>query len=298
MSDQIAHAMAYEGRVRIFAAVTTELASKAQETHDTWPTATAALGRTLTAATLMSAMGDADERLTLQILGNGPLGRIVAVANGHGKVKGYVDNPHVHLELNSRGKLDVGKAVGKGQLYVLRDIGLKEPYRGVVDLVSGEIGDDIAQYYYSSEQTRSAVALGVRVAPDGTVLGAGGYILQLLPGAGEDIISLIEERIMGIPDLSSLIEDGERPKDLLQRLAGESVDLEFAPSNTEFYCDCNRERLIGPLISLGKDELCSLADEEKDAELVCNFCQAVHRFSPDELRSLAAKAEISVEKLK
>ena len=296
MSDQIAHAMAYGGQVRIFAAVTSGLVSTAQEIHDTWPTATAALGRTITAAALMSAMGDVEERLTLQILGNGPLGRIVAVANGYGKVKGYVDNPHVHLELNSRGKLDVGNAVGKGQLFVLRDIGLKEPYRGVVDLISGEIGDDIAQYFYSSEQTRSAVALGVRVAPEGTVLGAGGYILQLLPGAGEGIISSLEERVMGIPDLSSLIADGETPKDLLQRLAGESVDLEFTPSTPEFYCDCNRERLIGPLISLGEEELRSLADEEKDAELVCHFCRTVHRFSPDELRSLATKAESLVEK--
>ncbi|HEX2953825.1 MAG TPA: Hsp33 family molecular chaperone HslO [Bacillota bacterium] len=291
MPDQILRALAYDNLVRVYVGTTTSLVEASRAIHDTWPTATAALGRALTAAALMATMRDTEERLTLQIMGGGPVGRIVTVATGTGEVKGYMDEPHVDLELNRLGKLDVSGAVGKeGNLYIIRDIGMREPYRGIVRLVSGEIGEDIAHYFLSSEQTRSAVALGVKVDPTGNVLGAGGYIIQLMPGADEKLAAELEKNLTSVPDISTLVANGENEKAILERLVGDGQ-----PSNLEtiplyLTCHCDREKFIGPLISLGVDELISMAEEVHDTELVCHFCRSTYYFSPEELRAMAKQA--------
>lgn len=294
MSNRILRCLAYDNQVRFYAAETTGLVEEARKIHDTWPTATAALGRTLTAAALMATMRDPEESLTLQLMGGGPIGRIIAVANGTGEVKGYVDEPHVDLELNSRGKLDVGGAVGSdGNLYIVRDLGLKEPYRGVVRLVSGEVGDDIANYFLSSEQTRSAVALGVKVSPQGEVIAAGGYILQLLPGADDKLAVWLEETLAELGDISSVIASGQSLEGILQRLTltGNPTPPECIPLSLT--CHCSREKYLGPLISLGAAELESLAAEDRDAELVCHFCRTSYYFNPEELLELARQAKMN-----
>lgn len=292
MADGIGSILAFDGMVRIYAAVTTDLVEEARKVHDTWPTATAALGRVLTASILMAAMGDPDEKLSLQFLGDGPLGRVMAIASGRGTVKGYVDEPHVDLPLNAQGKLDVGQAVGKeGKLYVIRDLGLKEPYRGVVEMVSGEIAEDIAHYFLSSQQTRTAVALGVLVSPDGHVESAGGYIVQLLPGADDAVVSRLEEILQGLPEISTLVAEEKNTLGILRRWTGQDQSEAVATSTPRWYCDCNRERLIGPLISLGAEELRSLAEEESDTELICHFCRTAYPFDSTELKMLAERAE-------
>lgn len=291
MGDAITRAVAFDGKVRVYTGVTTEMVEQARQIHDTWPTVTAALGRVLNAAALMAVMGDPENRLTLQVVGDGPVGRILAVADGTGRVKGYVDEPHVDLDLNARGKLDVSGAVGKGQLCVIRDVGLRVLYRGVVELVSGEIGEDIAHYFLTSEQTPSVVAVGVRVAPDGHVLAAGGFIIQVLPGAEEKVISDLEAIIAGIPDVSSWVAAGADSRQMLERLTGGNVDSEPENLPVVLACDCSKERLMGPLISLGPNELETLAADGKEAELVCHFCQTTHCFSPQELLVLAKRAQ-------
>lgn len=296
MPDQVASVLAFDGIVRIYAAVTTDLVEEARRVHDTWPTATAALGRALTAAVLMATMGDPEEKLSLQFLGDGPLGRIMAIATGEGSVKGYVDDPHVDLDLNERGKLDVGGAVGShGKLYVIRDLGLREPYRGVVELVSGEIAEDIAHYFLSSQQTRTAVALGVMVSPEGHVEGAGGYILQLLPGADERIVSQLEEILAGLPEISSLVLEEASAEGILRRWAGENHRVAAECKTPQWHCECSRERLIGPLVSLGAAELRSLAQEEDETEMICQFCRTAYRFDREELMALASRAEKSTQ---
>lgn len=290
MTDQIATALAFDGMVRIYAAVTTQMVETARKIHDTWPTATAAMGRVLTAAALMASMGDPEEKVSLQFLGDGPLGRILAVATGHGFVKGYVDEPHVDLDLNGRGKLDVGGAVGKGKLYVIKDIGLKEPYRGVVELVSGEIAEDIAEYFLTSQQTRTAVALGVMVAPDGCVSAAGGYIVQLLPGADENVILRLEAILSELPEISTLVLEEKTAAGILRRWTGDTLSKATEVITPRWHCDCSRERLIGPLISLGAAELRSLAKED-DTEMICQFCREAYHFDRKELLLLAEQAE-------
>ena len=291
MGDAITRAVGFGGMVRVYTGVTTQLVDQAQRIHDTWPTATAAFGRVLTGAALMAAMGDPEDRLTLQVVGDGPVGRILAVADGTGHVKGYVDEPHVDLDLNVRGKLDVGRAVGKGQICVIRDAGLREPYRGVVELVSGEIGEDLANYFLVSEQTPSAVGVGVRVAPDGHVLAAGGFIIQVLPGADDKIISALEAIINSLPDVSAWIAQGADSRRMLEVLLGGEIDSEPEDLPVALACDCKNERLLGALISLGPDELHNLAAEGKDAELVCHFCRTTYYFTPGELSDLAKQAQ-------
>jgi molecular chaperone Hsp33 len=291
MPDQIVRALAYNNLVRVYVGITTSLVEANRRIHDTWPTATAALGRTLTAAALMATMRDTEESLTLQIMGGGPVGRIVAVATGTGEVRGYLDEPHVDLGLNARGKLDVGGAVGQdGNLYIIRDIGMREPYRGIVRLVSGEIGEDIANYFLSSEQTHTAVALGVKVHPNGGVIGAGGYIIQLMPGADERLAIELEDNLGKVPDISTLVTNGEDGEAILERLAGTGHPRILDTIPLQQTCHCNREKFIGPLISLGSAELVALAEQGHDTELVCHFCRSIYYFSPDELRELAAQA--------
>ncbi|MHB8170036.1 MAG: Hsp33 family molecular chaperone HslO [Thermincolia bacterium] len=292
MEDRLIRAIAADGSIRAFAATTTNLIEEARNRHDTFPTATAALGRTLTAALLMGITLKGDETLTLRIFGNGPLGGVIAQADAQGKVRGYVQEPYTHLPSNPQGKLDVGGAVGKeGFLYVTRDTGLKEPYTGTVPLVSGEIAEDIAHYYVTSEQIPTVVALGVLVDTDNHVLAAGGYIIQLMPGAGEDVISALEQNLKGATPVSALVELGYSPEKILDEvLKGFDVNV-LESKEVSFTCTCSKERLEKVLISLGEKELEHMIQDQGGAELVCHLCGDMYEFSRVELEKLLADAQ-------
>ena len=291
MVDYLVRATLAEGGARALVARTTNLVEEARRLHDVWPTAIAALGRTLTAAAIMAAMLDEREKLTLQIMGDGPVGRVLAVAAGDGTVKGYLDEPHVHLPLNDRGKLDVAGAVGRsGNLYVLRDIGLKEPYRGMTPIVSGEIGLDVAEYFRRSEQSPAAVGLGVLVEATGWVQAAGGFIVQLLPGAPDELARRLEENLAGVTSVTELIASGWTPEKILARLVHDLPVEIHGRLPLRYLCGCSRARFIPPLISLGRDELASILAEQGHIELRCHFCNQVYTFSPAEASALIESA--------
>ena len=286
--DYAVRALNKTGHIRAIASVTTGLVGEAAKLHRCSPTAAAALGRCLTAATITGLMLKNDsDRLTLQVTGGGPIGRIVVVVNARGEVKGYVDNPQADLPLSPAGKLDVGGVVGKkGQLTIIKDLGLKEPYIGKVDLVSGEIAEDMAAYFTYSEQTPSAVALGVLVDTDLTVRAAGGYLIQLMPGATEIEAAMIEERLYKAKPVSALIDEGLNPEEVLKHVLQDN-DLKFLEKKPlMFKCDCSKERLEEVLISLGKDDIRDLLEREGKAELVCHFCNERYVFEAEELKKL------------
>ncbi|XOK61422.1 Hsp33 family molecular chaperone HslO [Paenibacillus elgii] len=286
MQDYLIRATAYEGKVRAFAVRTTGIVEELRRRHQTTPTATAALGRTATAALMMGIMLKGEEKLTVQVKGGGPIGQIVADSNAHGEVRGYVDNPAVDLPLNSIGKLDVAGAVGTdGFLYVIKDLGLKEPYRGSIPIVSGELGEDFTYYFAKSEQTPSAVALGVLVDVDYTVKTAGGFIIQLLPGLTDDEIAQIEKELGALPPITSLLDRGDRLEDILATLLPGAEVLERR-DDIRFQCKCSRERVEQTLISLGRDELQQILEEDGKAEVVCHFCNEAYRFSREDLEAI------------
>ncbi|WP_163853012.1 Hsp33 family molecular chaperone HslO [Paenibacillus elgii] len=286
MQDYLIRATAYEGKVRAFAVRTTGIVEELRRRHQTTPTATAALGRTATAALMMGIMLKGEEKLTVQVKGGGPIGQIVADSNAHGEVRGYVDNPSVELPLNQIGKLDVAGAVGTdGFLYVIKDLGLKEPYRGSIPIVSGELGEDFTYYFAKSEQTPSAVALGVLVDVDYTVKAAGGFIIQLLPGLTDDEISQIEKELAALPSITSLLDRGDRLEDILATLLPGAEVLERR-DDIRFQCKCSRERVEQTLISLGRDELQEILEEDGKAEIVCHFCNEAYRFSREDLEAI------------
>jgi molecular chaperone Hsp33 len=284
MSDYLIRATAFDGKLRAFAAETTGLVEEMRRRHHTTPLATAALGRAVTAGIMMGAMLKGEEKLTIQIKGDGPIGQIVVDANAKGEVRGYVDNPHVDLPPNARGKLDVRGAVGEGTLYVIKDLGLKEPYRGSVPLVSGELGEDFTYYFAKSEQTPSAVALGVLVERDGSVRKAGGFILQLLPGLNDDEITGIERKIAELPPVTSMLDEGAVLDDVLKRMV-DSVQV-LDRSEIRFRCKCSRERVEQTLISLGRDEIEQLLREDGKAEVVCHFCNETYAYNGEQLHNL------------
>lgn len=286
--DYIIRATAADGQVRAFAATTTNLVAHAQRIHGLSPVAAAGLGRLMTAAAMMGIdMKGEGNSLSIILRGGGPLGSLVVVATSSGKIKGYVDNPNVYLPLNSYGKLDVSGAVGKeGKLTVIKDLGLKEPYVGQVDIVSGEIGDDIAFYMASSEQKPSAVGLGVLVDVDSTVSAAGGFMIQPLPGASEEIIEKIENRISNIPGVSTLISEGKTPEEILKTLLDDYELKVHDKIYPYFLCDCNRERLESVLITLGRDELEDILKKDGKAELVCHYCNKKYIFDYDDIQKL------------
>lgn len=287
MRDYCVRATAYNGKVRAFAVHTTGIVEELRNRHRTWPTATAALGRTVSAALMMGAMLQDEQKLTLQIKGNGPLGQIVVDANAKGEVRGYVDHPDVHLPPNSKGKLDVSGAVGReGYLYVMKDLGLKEPYRGSIPIISGEIAEDITYYFAKSEQTPSAVGLSVLVNRDASVAAAGGFIVQLLPGLEEEEISEIERAISELKPVSDLLLEVSSLEQLLDELLpdvriNEAMDVMFR-------CQCSRERVERTLISLGKEELSSMLEEDGKGEVICHFCNEAYQFNSEELQDLIA----------
>lgn len=288
MSDQLVRAISADGSFQAVAVSTRALTERARNIHKTLPTATAALGRTLAAASMMgNALKDSGASLTLQFRGGGPLGKILAVSDNEGNVRGTVDNPGVDLPLRPDGKLDVGRAVGAdGTLTVIRDLNMKEPYVGSVVLVGGEIAEDLAAYFAESEQIPTACGLGVLVDRDQSVLAAGGYLIQLLPGAGEDVISQVERGVLAAGPVTELLRKCDDPEALLHTvLAGFSLEiLERTP--VEYRCPCSRERMERALISLGPEELEAMLQEQGGAELSCRFCDRVQKFSGADLQGM------------
>ncbi len=292
MQDYIIRAMDKEGNIRVFVARTTSLVNDARNIHNTTPTASAALGRTLTAAAILGTMlKNQKETVSIQFKGDGPIGTVLAVANSKGEVKGYVGDPTVDLPLRSNGKLDVGGAVGQvGKVTVIRDFGLKEPYIGQSDIVSGEIAEDLANYFVYSEQQPSAVALGVLVDRDTSIKAAGGYIIQVLPDATEEALDKLENNIAKAEAVSSLIEKGLTPEEILLNIC-DGFEMEIKDkSPVKLSCDCSTERIQKALIAVGKVELEKLIEEDGEAELVCHFCNKKYHFNRDELRSLLIEA--------
>ncbi len=290
MQDQIVRAMSSDGFVKACAVYSRALTERARNIHHLTPVATAALGRALAGASMMgNALKGQGESLTLQIKGDGPLGTVLAVSDASGNVRGYVADPAVDLPLRADGKLDVGGAVGHtGTLTVIKDLGLKEPYVGTIDLLGGEIAEDLAAYFAESEQIPSACALGVLVDRDRSVLAAGGYLIQLLPGAGEDVIAKVEGGIYAAPSVTNILKEDPDPADMLRTVLSdfELEILETAP--IEYRCYCSRERTERALLSLGSAELEDMLREQNGAELTCQFCDRVHAFSGDELRAMIA----------
>lgn len=289
--DYIVRGTAADGYIRAFAASTRDLTEEARNIHQTSPVVTAALGRLLTAGCMMGTMlkGE-DDLLTLTIRGDGPLQGLTVTADSRGKVKGFPYQPQVWIDPRSDGKLDVGGAVGRGTLTVVRDQGLKEPYSSQVSLVSGEIGDDLTNYFAVSEQVPSSVGLGVLVDRDQHVKEAGGFIIQLMPGVSDEVISELENSLKQIHSVTRLFEEGLTPEQILQRILGTMNPeiLETIPA--EYHCSCSRERVGKVLLSLGAKELQSLIDEGKPAELNCNFCGKSYTFSVDEMREILLHA--------
>ncbi|MBR4131420.1 MAG: Hsp33 family molecular chaperone HslO [Oscillospiraceae bacterium] len=286
--DHIIRAMSKDGYVKAVAVVSTGTVERARNIHHTTATATAALGRVLSAASMIGNMQKIEAgSVTLQFKGGGPLGTVLAVSDAAGNVRGYVQNPVIDLLEKYPGKLDVGAAVGRdGMLTVIRDLHMKEPYIGSVELVTGEIGDDIAAYFAHSEQTPTACGLGVLVNPDQSVKCAGGYLVQLLPGAPEDVIARVEIGIMNAGAVTRMLEDGLDGAGILRAVL-ENFEVElFEPEEIGYRCYCSRERVTGALISLGREELGDMIREGKDVHMSCQFCDADYVFTPAQLREI------------
>lgn len=291
MEDYIIRATAADGAIRAFAVTSKNTVETARSLHNTSPVATAALGRLLSAAAMMGIMlkGEKD-LLTLQIRGDGPLQGIVVSADSEANVKGYVFNPYVEVPDKYEGKLDVSKAIGNGNISVIKDIGLKEPYCGQIELVSGEIAEDLTYYFAKSEQTPSAVGLGVLIDRDTTVMASGGFIIQLMPDADDEIAEKLEEKINRTPYVTTLLDMGYTPEDILKLILGD-FNLEInEKKEMRFYCNCSRSRVEKALISLGKDEFTKIIEEDKKAQLHCHFCNKEYNFNEDELREILKSA--------
>ena len=290
MADRIVRAISTDGMVQAAAICSRDLTERARQIHKTLPVATAALGRTLAAASMMgNALKSDGASLTLQFKGGGPLGTVLAVSDNDGCVRGYVTNPHTDLPLRPDGKLDVGGAVGHdGTLTVIKDLHMKEPYVGTIDLLGGEIAEDVASYFVESEQIPTACALGVLVDRDQSVKSAGGYLIQLMPGAGEDTIAKVEGGVMAAGPVSAILEQNDDPEALLRTVMSD-FDLKILETCPVSYkCYCSRQRVERALISLGKPELEQMLAEQGGCQLTCQFCDAVYDFSADDLRALIA----------
>lgn len=292
MNDYIIRATAANDQIRAFAAVTTEMVETAREHHNTSPVATAALGRLLTAGAMMGSMmkGEKDV-LTLQIKAGGPLQGITVTADSQGNVKGYVGNPDVCIPANSKGKLDVAGAVGPGFLTVIKDMGLKEPYSGQVMLQTCEIAEDLTYYFATSEQVPSAVGLGVLMNKNNTVRQAGGFIVQLMPFAEEEVISRLEQNVQKINSVTNLLEEGHTPESLLEKVL-EGFDVQINEKmGTRFCCNCSKERVAKALISIGRKELNEMIQEGKPIEMNCHFCNTNYNFTVEELKEILRRCK-------
>ena len=285
--DYIVRASAADGQIRVFAATTKDLVEKARKIHGTSPVATAALGRLLTGAAMMgSMMKGRSDVLTVQVMGDGPIGSLTVTADSMARVKGFVQNPEVMLPASAEGKLDVGGAVGNGMLRVIKDLGLKEPYVGETELISGEIAEDLTVYFATSEQTPSSVALGVLMNRDNTVAQAGGFIIQLMPDATEEVISHLEQKLTEVTSVSGLLAEGMTPEEILEYIFA-GFDLKLLDKiPTSYYCNCSKERVEKALISIGAKELNAMIADGEPITMNCHFCDKSYTFSVDELKEL------------
>jgi molecular chaperone Hsp33 len=292
MKDYLIKALAFDGQIRAYAVDTTETVGEAQRRHYTWPTASAALGRSMTAGVMMGAMLKGDNKLTIKINGGGPIGGIIVDSNAIGEVRGYVHHPQTHFDLNEHGKLDVRRAVGTdGMLMVVKDVGMRDHFTGQVPIVSGELGEDFTYYFASSEQVPSAVGVGVLVNPDNSILAAGGFIIQLMPGTEESTITKIESSIQSIPPVSKLIEKGLTPEELLFEILGKENVKILEKMPVSFQCTCSKERFGNAIISLGTEEIEQMIEEDGKAEAHCHFCNEKYLFSVEELEELKNQAK-------
>ena len=291
MKDQIIKFLAHDGKISVVCASTTNLVEEARKLHDLSPLATATLGRVLTITALIgSEMKNKTDKLTIQVKGNGPIGKIVAVSDNIPRVKACISNPHVDLPLNEFGKLDVGGAVGyKGFINVIKDIGLKEPYIGISPLTSGEIADDFANYFQTSEQKQTAVALGVLVDKDG-VRSSGGYIITPMPDATEEEISQVEQSIFKAGAMSKMLDNNLTLKEIAQKITGDkNVKVMDASIEPVYECGCNKEKFVDGLMTLGKEQLTEIIEEDGKAEIQCQFCNKLYNFNKQELIEILEK---------
>ncbi len=294
MADTLVRGNSTDGAIRVFAAITTELVNEAHKIHQTYPVASAALGRLLSGAVLMSAAGlknDTDS-LTLQVNGDGPLGRLVAVADSSLNVRGYVGNPYAELPLNKKGKIDVGGGVGRGDLSVIRDLSMKEPYIGRTPLVTGEIAEDLTYYYAKSEQIPTAIALGVLVDTDLSIKAAGGFMIQLMPEATDETAKRLEEIIGTLPSVTDMITSSMSAMDIAFRATdGFSMLIENKAAHPHYRCTCSKERMKRALVSIGAEEIEDIIKEQGQAEMCCQFCSNKYLFGKEELEALLSKAK-------
>ena len=290
MNDYLVRGMTMDGFVKVVAIRSTELVRRGAQIHNTTPNATAAFGRALTAASMMGNMQKVDNgSMTMQITGGGPIGNIVCVSDPVGNVRGYVYEPNVPLVEKFPGKLDVGATVGTdGTLTIIRDLQMKEPYVGSVPLVSGEIGDDVTAYFAHSEQTPTACALGVLVDTDLSVKVAGGYLIQLLPGAPDEVIDAVEAGIKRAGSVTSMLDAGLTPEDMLGQVLGSLGVVFMETTEVSYKCYCDRDRVTSALISLGKEELKEIAAEGKSFPISCQYCDTVYEFTPEDIKGLIA----------
>lgn len=290
--DYMVRAAAAGDTVRVFAATTKDIAEKARSIHNTSPVATAALGRLLTAGAMMGPMMKGDnDIMTMIIKGDGPLGGITVTADSKGSVKGYVDEPNVLIHAKPNGKLDVSGAIGDGYLTVIKDLGLKEPYSGRVKLVSGEIAEDLTYYFTASEQVPSSVGLGVLLDKENYVRQAGGFILQLMPDASEEVIEVLEKNLSGITSVTDMLEAGLKPEDIAEKLLCGLDDVKvFEKTPVKYECSCSYEKMSKALLSLGAKELRKMIDDGEPVELNCRFCTGSYTFGKDELEDMLKAA--------
>ena len=284
MKDYLVKALAFNGTIRAYAVRSTDTISEVQKRHNIWPTTSAALGRSMSAAVMMGAMLKGEDKLTIKIEGNGPIGPMIIDSNAHGEVRGYATNPEVHFELNELGKLDVKRAVGtSGMLTVVKDLGLREFFTGQVPIVSGEIAEDFTSYFVVSEQVPSAVALGVLVNPDNSIKAAGGFIIQVMPGTTDETIGILEDRIAAMEPISTMIDRGLSPEEVLSAVLGsENVEI-LDKMDVSFECNCSKERFGNAIIGLGEKEIREMIEEDGQAEASCHFCLESYIYDKEDL---------------
>lgn len=293
MSDILVRGQSIDGAIRVFSAITTELSERARQIHNSMPVASAAMGRTLTVAAMMGAqLKNETDSVTIQFAGDGPLGKLVAVTDSQSRVRGYVENPLAELPLNRKGKIDVGGGIGRGRLSIVRDLGLKEPYVGQVPIVTGEIAEDITYYYAKSEQVPTATGLGVLVDTDYSIKAAGGFMIQLMPFATEDVAIKLEQQVRSLPNVTDMILSGMTAEDILFKVCdGFDMMMDNSIVVPKYECKCTKDRMERALISIGKTELQKLIDEAGEAELTCQFCDAKYKFDKKDLEDLLNKAK-------
>lgn len=294
MADILTKAITKDGFFKISAVVSTESAEQARRFHNTSPVATAALGRLLSAGLLMgSELKEENARLTIQMKGDGPLKNVLVAANSKGEVKGYAENPIVDIPLKANGKLDVGGAIGKGTLCIIKDLCMKEPYIGQVAIQTGEIGDDLAYYFMQSEQVPSVVALGVLVDRDYSVKCSGGFIIQVMPECDDKSLTMLENSISGLMSVTDMLVQGMNGEDIIKyAMLGFDVDI-LENREVGYVCDCSRDRMERAIISLGKQEIDDIIREQGEAEIVCSFCNTAYKFDADQLENMKASARES-----